>query len=580
MPLIFVFFLSFFGHAFAFESGAYILMDRNASSGKDAFAYLTNVLIPAVKKGSIKMDRLLLAFLDPSMDPPTIMKDANVQRLLSASGMIANPQPSDGKNLKEAIAALSANKVNVYFALGGWGASCFDPALSAAGIPQPGCTSNFPLTNNIVSWFSKASLKGDMSKIQSVSNYTMAQYTAAYTHVVSSFGAQGIDLDYEEYWFAAETSYLYPTLAQGGELPDGPLTMPYSVIKYAAWLKGISSAAKAAGQSMSIAAPAMGPFNIHDGIGGCSYWCPATKKNQPDSSVCGQSSRHTYKDVDIDGYIKGNFYDMLNYKRINNKGYNWNYPEELMKDLISDIHTIAPMTYDLDDGYDGVGGSWCIGKVNGHWSARDPNSAGYHNVDCALSKQVETLVQMWDQEVLAKAPKKPLLAFGLEAGFPNYPINIDDGLPGGGTDIKDPHYRWNDPFVIFGIPLRDSIASDDMKFLDAIKPKLQKSDSLNVADVHSAFFLIGKNLFNTMQSAGASSFILWSLDNSDYSDHLGPKSWDYQQYTKKQYASFGKDYSKWGYNEDILRILFKYAASPTDILQAHGSYVKATNSTL
>jgi len=299
------------------------------------------------------MDRLLLAFLDPAMDPPTIMKDSDPQRLISASGMMDDPQPGDGNSLKESISSLSANKVDVYFALGGWAASCLDPALASAGIPQPGCTSNFPMTSNVVSWFTQANLKGDMSKIQPVSKYTMAQYTAAYIHIVTSFGAQGIDLDYEEYWFAAETGFLYPTLARGGELPDGPMTMPYSVIKYAAWLKGVSTAATAAGITVSIAAPAMGPFNIHDGIGGCSYWCPVTKLNDPDSSVCGQSSQYTYKQVDVDGYIKGNFYDMANYKSINNKGYNWKYPDELMNNLLQDIHTIAPMTYDLDDGYDG-----------------------------------------------------------------------------------------------------------------------------------------------------------------------------------------------------------------------------------
>lgn len=578
-PIRFAVLLNVIGYSLAFESGAYILMDRNLTSGKDSFAYLTNELVPSVKNGTIKMDRLLLAFLDPSMDPPTVMKDSDVQRLISASGMLSDPQPGDGNSLKQAITALSANKVDVYFAVGGWGASCLDPALPS-DVPQPGCTSNFPMTSNIISWFSQAKLKGDISKIQPTSNYTMVQYTAAYTHVVSSFGAKGMDLDYEEYWFAAETAYLYPTLAQGGELPDGPLTMPYSVIKYAAWLRGISSAAKAVGQSVSIAAPAMGPFNIHDGAGGCSYWCPVTKKNQPDSSVCGRSNKYTYKQVDLEGYIKGNFYDMTNYQSINNKGYHWKYPEELMKDLLQNVHTIAPMTYDLDDGYDGVGGSWCIGKVNGHWSARDPNTAGYHNVDCALSAQVETLVKMWDQEVLAKVTgHKPLLAFGLEAGFPNYPINIDDDEPGGGTDVKDPHFRWNDPFVIFDIPFKDTITQDDMKFFDTIKPKLQKSDSLNVADVHSAFLLVGNSWFQKMQSAGASSFILWSLDNSDYSDHLGPKSWDIQQFNSKQYASFGKDYSKWGYNEDILRIIFTYAASPTDILKAHAIYVQTFNDT-
>jgi len=251
-----------------------------------------------------------------------------------------------------------------------------------------------------------------------------------------------------------------------------------------------------------------------------------------------------------------------------------------MNNLLDGVYAVAPMTYDLDDGYDGVGGSWCIGKVNGHWSARDPLTAGYHNVDCALSVQVEILVKMWDQEVLAKVSPKPLLAFGLEAGFPNYPINIDDDLPGGGTDIKDPHYRWNDPFVVFGIPLRDAITEDDMKILNALKPKLQKSDSLGVADIHSAFLLVGKNLFDKMQSADASSFILWSLANSEYSDHLGPKSWDYQQYTSKQHASFGTDYSKWGYTDDILRIIFTYAASPEDILKANAVYAKAFNGTL
>lgn len=579
--LLVVVVLNILGHCLSFESGAYVLVDRNITAGKDTFAYLKNELVPAVNNGTIKMDRLIIAFLDPSMNPPTITKDSDVQRLLSDTGMLADPQPGDGNTLKEVIASLSSNKVKVYFAVGGWGASCLDPALAIAGIPQPGCTSNFPMTSNIVSWFTQASLKSDMSKIQPLSNYTMAQYTAAYAHVVTSFGAEGIDLDYEEYWFAAETTYLYPTLAQGGDLPDGPLTMPYSVIKYAAWLKGITSAAVAAGLSVSVAAPAMGPFNIHDDIGGCSYWCPVTKKNQPDSSVCGQSSRYTYKQVDVDGYIKGNFYDMVNYKRINNKGYNWKYPEELFNNLLQGVHAVSPMTYDLDDGYDGVGGSWCIGKVDGHWSARDPHTSGYHNVDCALTVQVETLVKMWDQEVLSKVPSpKPLLAFGLEAGFPNYPINIDDGLPGGGTDIKDPHYRWNDPFVLFGIPLLDSITQDDMKFLNEIKPKLQKSDSLGVADIHSAFLLIGSSLFEKMESAGASGLILWSLDNSDYGDHLGADSWDYQQYINKQYASFGKDYSKWGYNDDILRIIFAYAASPADILKASATYTKAVNDTL
>ena len=571
------------------QATAYVLIApaNAADNQQDPFTYLSNTLIPGVENGSICVNRIVFSFMNPQMNPTTIQQDiasGNLNALATDSGLtVGMPAADSGQVLAQDIAALTSHGVKVLLSVGGWANSS--------------STVGFPMTQDIMQDFTKAGL--DTAQIPAIqpTSTTIAQTsdaTNAWVAAAKAFGANGIDLDYEETWFATDTVLAYPlspTLPTWANPQGaGPFVMPYAVIKYAAYMHALEASAQAQGEIVTVAAPAVASYNIHAGLGGAMYWKP---------QVGG-------------GNLKGVYYDMAHYQDPTVTSYitqpgqstpnTVNYaatgvftnPNGSGDNVLSGLDTIGIMSYDLDDGNDTgsgsgspVASSWCIGYLNGHLASRDPNTPGYQNVDCSIESQTQAIVQSFSQDLLVGMSNAPKLAFGLEAGFPNYPMNIDASLPGGGditpqnqnanNPANNARYRWNDPFVAFDIPLviNGTVPQEMTTFAQG-----KQSDTFNGApmtDVHSKFLVVNQDLFKTMTQAGANGgFILWSLNNEDYNGHLASGSWDAQQMAADapyHTAAFAYDFSSYGYTAQVLSDIFQYAASPDQILQ-----VNATNS--
>ncbi len=569
---------------------AYLLVSVDPATNTDAIRYLTDKLVPEIAAKQVHIDRLVLSFLNPNMDPQKINADVaqnNLQQLIIDAGLLPTASASEVSALQSGIAQLRKDNVQVYFAVGGWAYSCYDPEKTAAA--QPSCTANFPLTPDMVTNFNTAKLPtgSKLAQVQPTAAYTTKQYTDTWAKAAKALGADGLDLDYEENWFVAATSYHLPVLTINpawASNPNGPYVIPYSVIKYATILQALENTAQSNGLGVTIAASAAGAYDVHDHIGGSNFWCPVSAYG---NSVCGEDTTYPYSQLTTGGNLKGILYDMANYQVINNmsyqgKKYSFHYPEAIFAGLLNKLDAIDVMTYDLDDGYDGLTSSWCIGKnADGQFSSRDPSTQGYQDIDCAVKSQAETIIAMYKQNVIDKiSGNKPHLAFGLEAGFPNYPINIDASLAGGGNitpsrdPSTDPHYRWNDPFVAFDLPLKEGFTPDN-NTQQWIKNHQTSDVYSGVADVHSQFLVVDKNLFTTMQTAGADSLILWSLYNADYDQHMSSASWDYQQLNPFNQAAFGKDVAAHAYTQALLSVLFQSSASPEDMLKTANAFYYA-----
>lgn len=570
------------------KTTSYLLLERDAAAGVDSLDYLTQTLVPAIQKGTLRTDRVVFSFMDPNMNLNKVKIDLarqDLDQVLIDAGVLsqASLKQGDGTRLKAAVLDLKKQGVQVFFAVGGWAYSCKNTAK-----PQSNCTSNFPLTSDMVTDFSDAKLTMSpriLNAIQPVSSSTTKDYTDMWVQVAQAFDTAGVDLDYEENWFVAETTFYDPQLAinpSWASTPNGPFVIPYAVIKYAQIIKSLTASAAASGMAVTMAASAAGAYDIHDNIGGSNFWCPISDASGNKACVAHLDPVPDQSQFNIGGNLKGILYDMANYQALNNqtyqgKKYPFVYNDALFAGLLNNVESINVMTYDLDDGYDGVTASWCIGKVDGHYASRDPNTPGYQDIDCSLVSQMQTIIQMYTDNVMSVlSGSKPHLGFGLEAGFPNYPVNIDASLPGGGniTKDKDPttdgHYRWNDPFIAFGIPMNAMSDADKKVMVDWLGlPSHQISDvSSGTADKHSSFLTVNNDLFAMMQNAGADSIILWSLYNDDYNQHLSKASWDYQQLTPLNVKAFARDYTTYDYNKsNMLSLMFKYASTPEDMLQ-------------
>ena len=98
-------------------------------------------------------------------------------------------------------------------------------------------------------------------------------------------------------------------------------------------------------------------------------------------------------------------------------------------------------------------------------------------------------MQQFAQNVLGQITgNKPVLAWGIENGFPNYPINLNKDLAGGGTtgaNTKSPFYRWNDPWSAVDVPLKGSASTADLATLDAWLKAHQTSAVNKMPDNHT-----------------------------------------------------------------------------------------------
>ena len=296
-------------------------MERHTVGESDAVNYLSTTLPQRIKSGDLPLTRVVLAFANPRMDPKTIMGTTDPETLVQKSGLLANPgstgyQPGDGKKITDAIQQLKKLGVETYLSVGGLAYSCRDETKILNGGGNEGmCQASWPLTPDIGKAFKTAGLNDDIDgQVQPFDTQysTISQYTDAWAHAAKSLGCAGIDMDAEEYWFASETTFLFPKLVKNptwAKLPDGPFAIPYSVIKYAATLKALKASASSQGLRVSIAAPAVAAFDIHDHLGSSAYWCAVF--NKEGKHVCGeQVGPPDYKDITVGGNLKGIFYDM------------------------------------------------------------------------------------------------------------------------------------------------------------------------------------------------------------------------------------------------------------------------------
>ena len=104
---------------------AYLLLQRTTIDNVeyDSIEWLTNTLVPNVNKAGpngIALDRLVLAFANPSMNHQQIMGVTDPQKLVELAGIIpsAQLQAGDGAALVAAVASLKASNVIVFLSVG------------------------------------------------------------------------------------------------------------------------------------------------------------------------------------------------------------------------------------------------------------------------------------------------------------------------------------------------------------------------------------------------------------------------------------------------------------------------------
>ncbi len=540
------------------------------------------VLLQSYAGGSkkINFDRINIAFLKPHLT--AWAPNGNLQDLVNAGVITASQLNEDpGFDLKAVVDQLHAKGVKVLISVGGWAYSDCQQADYAA---CPVGADNFPLSPLVATAATQNPQMAYLPSVQVV-DPNFSTEIQNWVNFASTYDLDGLDLDYEESWYAAQYAQQAPTVnhAVSWATPsNGPLIMPQAVEKLAFILNALEAdiynhnKAAAIPLMLTTAAPSVAAYDIHTAVNnGNFYWKP-----QP-----GQG-----------GNLKGVYYDLIhaqNHPQVENQDFALYDPAKYSGSLkplfasfpylvsgaasaniqdLSGISNIGIMSYDLDDGYDGIGSYWCIGNNE----VRDPPDNLGMNVDCSIQAQTKALVTMFAglYQGVVVAPSK--IAFGLEVGFPNYPINLDPSLPGGGNDTADAHYRWNDPWAEYDIPVMSTMGL----------PNVVSVPGDNYQDIHVEHLLVNALLFQSMQAAGATGgVIVWSVNNSFYNDYLSPDAanleGDYSlYYLKNNTAHFASDYTLY-YQQNAanawaeLGAIFKNAASPDQILDAaYGYYSK------
>lgn len=498
------------------------------------------------------VDRIIFSFLNPGMDPAAVKADrVGTAQYMNDIGL----KGINYQSLSRLIAKLKSENIQVFFSVGGWlyseapgdaqnGAANFGirPVTSAqiSGLQQ-GQTlwaSNFPFTSDMASTYQTLNLSY-LSSIESIAHDSSGplstdNLTQTWVKVAQDFGVTGLDLDYEENWFSQAYTTAAPHYADWRWSSNGPVENTYSSVKYAMYLHSLEANAQKSNLLVSIAAPAIGAFDIHevtqgDYAAGNWYW------------NSGQGS----------GTLKGVIYDIANYSKISGThGHDPDFPGhqqdfakifELNGSNIlanNNLNEIGVMTYDLDDGYqnhpydetpNSVNSNYCIGwNSQGHPVARDtkPADAGTVNVDCSVTSQTQAIMKSY-QTALVDFPTN--LHAGLEVAYPNYPINISANLIGGGSDTTSSRYRWNDPYLPFSIPMLINPNSNSFNCNDIQAIVSSEGGVINEMPYCSAAtgnylpeFLNVSQFLASLKNLGpnVNGIIIWSLYNQEYQQVL------------------------------------------------------------
>ncbi len=558
---------------------AYVLLDNNT---------ITQML-SAPKPAA---DRIIFSFLDPAMDPAAVNADkvgsSQYMTDIGLSGI-------DYTNLSNLINKLKSENIQVFFSVGGW---LYSEApgdaqnsttnfgirtVTSAQIPslkngQTLQASNYPFTSDMETTYQSIGLSYEPS-VESIATdstvpLTTDDFTKTWVKVANDFGVNGIDLDYEENWYSQAYTSIAPHYADWRWTSNGPVENTYASVKFGMYLRSLETNAKANGLLVSIAAPAIGAFDIHevtqgDYAAGNWYWNTGVGT----------------------GTLKGVIYDIANYNNI--KGTHGNDPDfpshqaELANIFTLDganilantnLNEIGVMTYDLDDGYQNhpyddtsssVNSNYCVGwNSSGHPVSRDTKAGdeGTVDINCSIASQAQAIMQSY-QAALAAFPTN--LHFGLEVAYPNYPVNISAELVGGGDDNTNSRYRWNDPYIPFSIPVTsapniNNFSCDNIKTIVASQgaPLTEMPYCTQATGNFTPAFLNVNTYLNNMKKLGGSvnGIIVWSLYNQEYTQVLLSDASN-----PNKNAVFSQDYL--GYSNAISNVL-TVAATGQQILLA------------
>lgn len=201
-------------------------------------------------------------------------------------------------------------------------------------------------------------------------------------------------------------------------------------------------------------------------------------------------------------------------------------------------------------------------------------------------------MQQFQQNIICPINKAtpgaaPSLIFGVEVGFPNFPINLDPILPGGGTstaDVTDPHYRWNDPWVALDVPLKADAAPADITAIntwrEAHQETFSKSYPAGTVDKHGSVVQLNSAYWKGLADKGAKGVMMWSLYNTAFMFNFpDPKDCTYEpcNYDGKMAAAkndtvFGEDLKSNGYTYDLITALQRSAANDMDTMHDANTY--------
>lgn len=214
------------------------------------------------------------------------------------------------------------------------------------------------------------------------------QYIQNWVDFVQFIGADGVDLDYEETYFADFSSIPSPYTQTGS------LSMKYTAQKFASILYNLEHYASAAGLKVSIAAVPVGVTNIDapNGSLGQQLW---------------------------GGNLKGLYYQTSNPNDVPTPAG----IEDSGADLLGKLDFIGVMTYDLDTT---TTSSYCPILGTNNVLGFQQYQPGSSSDICVLDKQVATYLSGFNSFMQQIGAQNVPIVGGIETGVPAYPQASQD----------------------------------------------------------------------------------------------------------------------------------------------------------
>jgi hypothetical protein len=333
---------------------AVYMQTGNVKSAADLDARATNLIgLFSDYKDTTNKPEVILAFIRPHFD-----FDMNIANTGVVAEGIGFGFPS-GENityadLQKFISTLQDSGISVFISVGGWvySGNQTPPQYS---FPNPTKNNGAPFPAGTTATFTNP------EKLYQVDQ--QKQYINNWVKLASYLGADGVDLDYAETWYADATRI-------GAGNPQGSYLLSTAAEKFGAILTQLKLAAKQQDLRVSITAPAPSTATIVSVKSYKQWW---------------------------GGNLKGLYYCTV-YKCVANKRSRLN---NLYQDVFKDLDHIGIMTYDLQPTF-------------------KKSKAGGIKKATTLKAQVATYVKSSQKFFNKFAPGVPVLG-GIEIGQPSYP---------------------------------------------------------------------------------------------------------------------------------------------------------------